>query len=423
VYLLVYGLCLGGVGLADVYRGLDVRARMDGSFLVVAAIAIVGGCSVALRSGARAAVRQWTARGADLAVCVVCLWILFRVQSNFVFQPVLTRTAVVVTSAMLLAVCLLWGDVRESPEQLPAGQAQPSAASTDTQAKSTLQAAVVGVVGTLLAASLTLPQFWYSVYYGPYKERPVVQVGSSIESVDPRGEHVELTVEITVENKGKAPVRMLTSLYKITGTRFLDPPRERTLPFEDITGGNYGSPARVSPYTQYAKPEQIQVGPVGRDYGWIGPDEEVKTTLLARAPRQRDFDLYRITVDVAVARADLVDVGNRSAPTRRTETCDGVELAVDRRPIAHRGTFDRLTESDREAVTYWVVDGSPQHGDTSPWWPPFPWNGVSIQHAGHDCGHPLKPGPDHDGLEDKVMVAWAGAVAEAGRPEEGKDKP
>jgi hypothetical protein len=195
--------------------------------------------------------------------------------------------------------------------------------------------------------------------------------------------------------------------------------RDQPLEYEEIVGGNYGSAARVSPGTAYSHPEPIQVGPVGEDYAWIGPDEEVHATLLARAPRDLGYSLYRISVDVAVARADRVEVENRPYSPRQTKTCKGARIAEDRRPLAYRGTFDRLTESDRDLVTYWVLGGG--SGWESPWWPEFPWTGVSIEHAGHDCDHALKP--DDDGLEDDAMVGWASTVAEAWRPQEADDKP
>lgn len=65
VVLLLYGLLLGCVGLADTYGGLDLSAKMIGVFLTVAAIIIVGSCIVALAAGtpAHAAPEGTTLRG------------------------------------------------------------------------------------------------------------------------------------------------------------------------------------------------------------------------------------------------------------------------------------------------------------------------------------------------------------------------
>jgi hypothetical protein len=272
--------------------------------------------------------------------------------------------------------------------------------------------AVIAAVGALLAASFTVPQFYYSALYEPSQEQPVVQAEASIESIEERDHGVELTVEITIENKGKTPVTMLTSLYEITGTKLENPAGHQESEYEEIVGDNWGSAARVSPDFGYSDPQPIQVGPVGEDFAWIGPDEELHATLVARAPREKDHSLYRISVDVAVARADRVEVESRTGSSRQTMTCEGTRIAQDRRPLTHRGTFDRLTESRRELVTYWVLGGN--NGWQSPWWPPFPWNGVSIEHAGHGCDHALNP--DDDGLEDEAMVGWTSTVAEAWRP-------
>ncbi|MFG2757202.1 hypothetical protein [Streptomyces wuyuanensis] len=149
------------------------------------------------------------------------------------------------------------------------------------------------------------------------------------------------------------------------------------------------------------------------------PDEKVHTRLRAQAPRDR-FQLPRITADAAVARADRVEVDDRPQPGGRAlKTCDGTRIAEHRRPLARLGAFEWLTESRRELVTFWAVSGD--LGDESPWWPTFPWTGVSIQQDGHDCSHALRP--DRDGLEDRAMVGWAGSVAEAAVPAAPKARP
>lgn len=130
--------------------------------------------------------------------------------------------------------------------------------------------------------------------------------------------------------------------------------------------------------------------------------------------------LLRITADVAVARADRVEVDDRPQPGGRAlKNCEGTRIAEDRRPLARLGALEWLTESRRELVTFWAVSG--ELGDESPWWPAFPWTGVSIQHDGHDCAHALKP--DHNGLEDRAMVGWASSVAEAAVPAEPRAEP
>ncbi|NEE10197.1 hypothetical protein G3M58_27575, partial [Streptomyces sp. SID7499] len=174
-----------------------------------------------------------------------------------------------------------------------------------------------------------------------------------------------------------------------------------------------------NPFADYGAPETIQVGPVGEDYAWIGPDERIHTSLRAQAPLDR-FDLLRFTADIAVARADRVEVDDWPQPSGRAlRTCDGTRIAESRRPLARLGGFEWLTESRQELVTFWSVSG--EMGDESPWWPAFPWTGVSIQHDGHDCAHALKP--DHDGLEDRAMVGWASSVAEAAVPPEPDARP
>ncbi|WP_413755063.1 hypothetical protein [Streptomyces sp. MMBL 11-3] len=417
VVVIIYGVVLGCVGLMDLYRGLDLGAKGDGFLLLVSAVIIVGGGSTARRSWLPPVWRRRTDIAADLGMAGVSAWIVFRVQSNFVVQPTLVMTAAVTLSALLLAGFLLWGDVRDRPQRSLAGSAPPETVPDEAQARSTVRAGRVGAGGTLLAAIVALLPFWFTAHYTPSHDTPVVQVASSIESVDRRDDHAELTVEITIENKGKTPVTLLTSLYEITGTDIKysqNPESSKNLPYRDITDRIAGSAARVSPYSRFPDPIQIQVGPAADDYAWIGSDEEVKTTLIVKAPL---VPLYRITVDVDVARADRVKVEDRQTSTRALKYCDDLRISEDRRPIVHRGLFDQLTESDREAVTFWVVSGPSDFGDISPWWAPYPWNGASIQHAGHACDHAFKP-DDKDGLEETAMVGRASSVAEAAMPAE-----
>lgn len=414
VVVIAYGLILGCLGMTDLYRGLDLGAKGDGFLLLVMAVVIVSGGSTARRSPPL----PWRRRAdiaADLGVAVVSAWIIFRVQSNFVVQPVLVMTATVTLSAVSLACVLLWGDVRDHPQQPSAGQALPEASPDEVQARSTVRAGKLGAGGTLLAGGVALLPFWFTAHYMPSHDSPVVQVASGIENVDRRDGYAELTVEITIENKGNTPVTVLTSLYEITGTEIEHSQKPKPLdglPYGHITDRIYGSAARVSPYNQFDDPKQIQVGPAAEDYALIGPDEEVKTTLIVRAPL---FPLYRITVDARVARADRVEVEDWQESPRRIKKCDSLDIAEDRRPLLHRGVFDRLTESDREVVTFWVIDGPQDFGEISPWWAPFPWSGASIQHAGHACDHAFKPN-DQDGLEETAMVGWSSAVGEAGLP-------
>ncbi|NEE21851.1 hypothetical protein G3M58_87245, partial [Streptomyces sp. SID7499] len=110
-YLIAYvGVLLGGIGLFDVYRGGSLDVRTDGALLLVAGVATFVGCTVALRHGTSTAPYHWTVRCADGAALAVALWIAYRVQSNFVLQPVLVASAVFVVVAGVLAGLLLYGD-------------------------------------------------------------------------------------------------------------------------------------------------------------------------------------------------------------------------------------------------------------------------------------------------------------------------
>ncbi|MFF2524365.1 hypothetical protein [Streptomyces liangshanensis] len=419
--LFTYGVALAVVGIADVFWGNDFDVRTHGVVLVGTAAVVAGGTLVALRpEGRLGSVRGWAPRVADAVALLSTVWVLLCVGSNFARQVVLILTAGVALFAGLVALALLVADFTPAAGPRP-GETPPAATpATMSSAEATLRGALLTAGAGLLAACVTLPQFWYSVRYEPSTSPPVVMVENGITEVEVRKDRLELTAEITLENTGRTPVRMLTSLYEISGTRIRlasKPLPHDNLPFDRVFGGNYGSAARLSTYTTYTSPQQIQVGPVGEDYAWIGPGEKLRTTLQAHAPLG-EFDLLRLTTDIAVARADRVETAAGGAGNypdgRRRMYCDGTLIAESRRPLAHVGWFDRLTESDRELVTFWALSGD--SGDNSPWWPAFPWTNVSIQHTGRGCEHALVP--DRDGLEDDAMVGWASSVAEAAVPEE-----
>jgi len=202
--LIVYGGILGGVGFLDIYRGLNLEVRTDGALLLLAGVAAIGGCTVALRRGADIPPHRWWVIGADGAAFAVSAWLVYRVQSNFVLQlvlqPWLFISAVVVVLAGLFSALVLYGDVSERRDPPSSAAAQE-----ERPARATLLAGALGALGTLLAAALTLPQFWYSSHYEPSNAPPVVAVENSIDDVETRGDHVEFSVSITVENKAGHP--------------------------------------------------------------------------------------------------------------------------------------------------------------------------------------------------------------------------
>ncbi|MET9669671.1 hypothetical protein ABZY19_30650 [Streptomyces sp. NPDC006475] len=153
------------------------------------AVTTIVGCTVALRLGTSTPSHRWTVRCADGAALAVALWIAYRIQSNFVLQPVLVVSAVLVVGAGALAALLLYGDgcTRSEPPS-------PPAAREERPARATLLAGGLGALGTLLAAALALPQFWYASHYEPSNAPPVVAVENGIDDVEDTGDHVEFSL-------------------------------------------------------------------------------------------------------------------------------------------------------------------------------------------------------------------------------------
>ncbi|MEU0171669.1 hypothetical protein ABZ214_40540 [Streptomyces iakyrus] len=102
IVLLIYGLLLGYVGLADVYGGLDLGAKLVGVLLTVVAAIIVGSCVAALAS---ATSPRWSRLlPGDLTALVINGWILSRTPASF---QAARRRQQVIPEPIGIAVCLI----------------------------------------------------------------------------------------------------------------------------------------------------------------------------------------------------------------------------------------------------------------------------------------------------------------------------
>lgn len=414
--LLLYALMVGAVAAVDLLTGDGLSIRMDAVLLGSLALVTVLGCAASFGEQASRRPRIFLLAAGDLCALVANLWLLSRIQSNFVWQTRLTLVLLTVATTWMVAAFLAWEDIQQARRSRPA---PPPASGPESHqrlsARATTLAGALGAAGTLLAASLALPQFWYAVRYEPYALAPVVSVENDIKQVRVVGGQLEITAVITLQNSGDTPVAVLVSLYEVTGSTVTADGVRRHPSTDTITDAveeNYGPAARYNTYATYPDPQTIQVGPVAWDHAWLGPGEKTHTTVLAHAPRNR-FNLLRLTTDLAVARADQVDVEtDPRRPNRVPKDCQGTSIIETRQPIHHTGLLDWATESDRELVTIWAIDGAKD--DKTPWWPGFPWINASLQHTGHSCTHALDQ--DDDGLETRAMLGWAGAIAETGLP-------
>ncbi|WP_189862061.1 hypothetical protein [Streptomyces poonensis] len=416
--LLLYGLVLGAFAALDLFLADDLDIKLAGAWFGFAALVIVVGCGASFTARSEARPRIYLLLASDVATVVVGLALVLRIRSNFVPQPQLLTSLVVTAIAILAAAALGLLDLRT------ARRAAPTNRDRQSPERATVVGGVLGAMGALVAASLALPQFWYTTRYAPSTDVPVVMVSNDIMQVSNRDGQLEVRAAVTIENTGKTAIRVLTSLYEITGTEVEvthspDSGVDRKKVGAALEG-NYGPAARYNTYATYHPPQQIQFGPITVDQAWLGPGEKTRATLEAHAFRGK-LKLLRLTADVAVARADRVKVDESRPPVKRplidcpapTPSSASTKIMETRRPLKHAGMLDWLTESNRELVTIWAVSGA--QGDVSPWWPPFPWINASLQHTGHDCERALRS--DDDGLEQRAMVGWAGTVAEAPVPD------
>lgn len=222
-----------------------------------------------------------------------------------------------------------------------------------------------------------------------------------------------MTASIALENAGKSGIRVLASMYEITGTAVYVDPGTGALGgldesrWQDAVSHNDGPAARYGARAQYGQAELIQFGPVAWESAWLEPGESTRATVVAFAPAGR-YDLLRLTTDVAAAPADRVPVSGGVRQMMPAEQCGGATVLATRLPLERRSALEWLTTSDQESVTAWVRDGA---AESSRWWADHPGLVVQLQHRGLPCAHLFDEGDA--GLEDRAKLAWSGAVTDA----------
>ncbi|MFD3622883.1 hypothetical protein ACFWWT_48880 [Streptomyces sp. NPDC058676] len=409
--LLVYGLALGVASGWDLFFADDFDVRMAAASLGCAALVTVVGCAVRFTNRGGRRPRIWLALAADIFALLTSVALIIVLQSNFTAQPRLEAARVILAVAALVALGLALHDALQA--KVPVADAT-NPGRPESPMKAALAGSALGAVGALLGTSLTFAQFWYTARYQPSTAEPVVTVENRIKPVSGNKSQLEIAASVTVKNTGKTPIKILVSMYQITGTdvRISDTAISGdTSKFGKPLSGNYGPAARYNAYATYPQPELIQAGPVSWDNAWLGPGETTRADLLVQAARGK-FNLLRLTTDLAIARADRVEIAESSVPKK--DTCERTDIMLTRRRIAHAGVLDRLTNSDRELVTFWATGG--EVAAVAPWWPRFPWVGASLHHLGNWCEHGLEGSKGSSGLEGQAMLGWSGAVAEAGVP-------
>ncbi|MEU3620561.1 hypothetical protein ABZ725_51250 [Streptomyces sp. NPDC006872] len=360
---------------------------------------------------------------AEIATLLVILWLGYRIGDSWAWQGRLVLSYLVVLIAALANTVLFWSDLAITMHRIPVLKARILALGHPADSsRATLIGAGIAAVSAIVAASLAVPQFWYSAHYQPSTTVPLINVTNSIENIRERGKKLEITASVTLRNSGKTSVRVLASMYEITGTKVTEANPGRGLDegrWKKALKQNYGPAARYNSYAGFEKPVLIQFGPVAMDTAWLEPQETTRATVVAFAPKGA-FDLLRVTTDVAAGRADRLPIED----DRRTfiehdartpfgasgeKGCGGAKGLETRWDMRRTSWLEILTTSEQEVMTVWGVT----EGEDSPWWPSDPWIDVQLQRRGKPCEHIFD---DDHGLEDQAMVGWSGAVADAAPP-------
>ncbi|WP_448628446.1 hypothetical protein [Geodermatophilus sp. URMC 64] len=224
------------------------------------------------------------------------------------------------------------------------------------------------------------------------------------------------TLVITVENISTTSVRLIGSLYTLSGSAVssVNPSGSAmdSVKVDAVTRSNYGPGARSNAGTELTPPELIQFGQIVWDQSTLVPDESTETSVVAPFPAGR-FDLLRVGVDLVLARDDRLPISelNSQGSFALTTQCAGREVHVQTWPIIPGSMVEELTATRREVVLGRVL--ADPYGDGT-WWPAVPYLMHQVQREGHPCDHLFEG--DSGGLEDESMVGIAGAMTEAPVP-------
>ena len=451
ILFVLWGLMLAFVGLTDTANALSLGDRLSSALLATAGIAIISAEIVSwARSSRRDLLVALTASGLSFFVGAV----IYRlVNSNFASQPRLLAVAYVIgTITVLSLAALMWDAIclvrRTQDEKVVNGDGNDNDNGIgDGKDEGTLlsklskHGAAVGAAATILAALIALPQFWYSNQYLPSTATPVLSIKSKLSSPYPhRFGLAATTAQIEIRNTGNAPVTILTSIYRITGTAIRTPLQVTAEPdpgrVPHATNDNPGPSARYSTFSLYGPAQLIQFGQLVLDQAWLEPDEYTTATVVAYFPQDK-FDMLRLTTDMAFVREDRIAIDENITPVSTKKLarnsplvkgCEGLNVYLTIWPVKQYTLFRRLTESDREVVIALVAGPARKPSDAvreasnikpeieGQWSPAFPQMYASIQHTGRSCGHVINPDSTSHGLEDHSMFSQAGSVSEVEIP-------
>lgn len=403
-----FWVLLAFVGGRDLLLDDGFESRLRGGFLVVLAVPVVAGILGGFASNGR--LRRLFAMLAEIATLLTAVWLGFRIGTSAAWQWHLFLSSVVVLVAALATLLALCWDLAIAKRGMLVLKARILALGHPADAsRATLIGAVIAAVSVIVAASLAVPQFWYSAHFQPSTTVPVVNVTNSVDRIRERDGRLEITASITLRNSGKTGARVLTSMYEITGTKLKAAHPGKALDKGRWTKAleeNYGPAARYNSYASFDKPHLIQFGPVTQENAWLEPGEATRATVVAFTPKE--FGLLRVTTDVAAGRADRIPIeDDQRTPFGGTneKDCGGGEGFETRWALHRTSWLGILTSSNQEVMTVWGVT----KGKDSPWWPTNPWIDAEIQRRGKPCTHIFD---DDHGLEDEAMVGWSGAVTD-----------
>ncbi len=430
VLLAMAALVLAGLGYLDLVDAPGVAARLTGLALLIVGLLSFLAVVVDWRSERRSDSPPQSypsglgVRGgvvAAVALLLVSSWIINTVIPPR--QPHLTTVlivAIVVAVVAVVTLLLAWlvQQPRQSPRPGAAAAATESGTDLDKSRADPHRAAWIGASATVAAALIALPLAWYSVLYLPAHAPPGVSVETEVTDVARHGDQAAATISIKVENTGSTSVRIIGSLYTISGSTVaaVDPSGSALewSKVEAATRANYGPGARANAQTWLSPPSLIQFGQVVWDQATLVPKESTEVSIVVFFPVGQ-FDVLRLGSDLVTAREDRLPIAQpppAGAPGD-TASCGDKEVHVRTWPIEPGSVFERLTVPRQEAVIARVLYDAESDGS---WWPAAPYLLHQVQHEENSCEHLFAE--DGGGLEDESMVGVVGAMTEQLIPSE-----
>ena len=415
-FLLLCGIVVTVLGVWDLMGAEELNARLSGAILGAIGALILGSVLGLNEKSKLAPLAVSVAAFSLFLVALVIFrlaWANYDMELGSESQTRLLAVTIISTAVALIAAGLVVIDLWSLNRHPEHWRSRKGKQNTGSESKAN-RATFIGAVAAVLTPLIVLPQLWYSTQYLPSTKVPVISINGRLRDIQLQSDRATVTADITLTNTGEAPVRVLFSMYEITGSAVkpdtpmsdLPPGHLDTKRLSQATVEDFGPSARYGTYVEYGQAQLIQFGQIVQDQAWLEPKEFTRATVVAFLPPER-FHLLRLTTDIAFVRQDRLRLGERISEEK---DCENLRVRMATWPVIYGSALERLTNSEAEVSTALVIGVLPPVSEDTIWWPNVPGLHASIHHTGKPCDHILRD--EEGGLEERAMFGRAGSVTD-----------